>query len=344
LLRAFRLGVIAALSLWACPAAAAGPQEEPQAILLIHSYGHDSPGRFVFDTGFSQALREATDLETELYIESLDGSRFRSLSQMRLTREYLRARYANKKLAVVVTVYDRALAFLLDNDEPLFPGVPVAAVLTGDPVSLPNHVSAIWSGVTYGESVAVALALLPGTRQIALIDGAPKPNSTVYEQALKQVTGAAKGRPVIPLRDMPLDALLFRIRSLPPDTVAIMVRQLLGRRGETVTNAEATAEIVEAAPVPVFVGTDQLIGTGAVGGIVINMDSEASQLAGLAVSVARNPSTRRPLGQRCARAGVRLAGTEALGASTNHACPRAVPSAFGRQPCGSNTSITSSRQ
>jgi len=238
LIRAFRLGVIAALSLWACPAAAAGPQEEPQAILLIHSYGHDSPGRFVFDTGFSQALREATDLETELYIESLDGSRFRSLSQMRLTREYLRARYANKKLAVVVTVYDRALAFLLDNDEPLFPGVPVAAVLTGDPVSLPNHVSAIWSGVTYGESVAVALALLPGTRQIALIDGAPKPNSTVYEQALKQVTAAAKGRPIISLRDLPLDVLLSQVRGLPVDTVAIIVRQLIGRHGEVTTNAK----------------------------------------------------------------------------------------------------------
>ena len=61
------------------------------------------------------------------------------------------------------------------------------------------------------------------------------------------------------------------------------------------TNAEATAEIVQAAPVPVFVGTDQLIGTGAVGGIVINMDSEARQLAELAVSVARNPAIRRPI-------------------------------------------------
>jgi hypothetical protein len=124
LIRVVRLGVIAALCLWACPVGAADPQEEPRAILVIHSYGYDSPGRFVFDAGFSQALREATDLETELYIESLDGSRFRGLSQMRLTREYLRERYASKKLAVVVTVYDRALAFLLDNDEPLFPVFP----------------------------------------------------------------------------------------------------------------------------------------------------------------------------------------------------------------------------
>jgi len=295
LIRVFRLGLVAALSLWACPTVSAGPQEGPHAILLIHSFGYDSPGRFVFDTGFSQALREATGQETELYVETLDGGRFRGLAQMRLTREFLRARYANKKIAVVVAVYDRALAFLLDNDEPLFPGVPVAAVLTGDPVSLPDHVSAIWSGVTYGESVALALALLPGTRQIAIIDAAPKPNSGIYEEALKQVTGAAKGRPIIPLRDLPLDTLLSRVRSLPVDTIAIIVRQLIGRHGEVTTNADATAEIVQAAPIPVFVGTDQLIGTGAVGGIVINMDSEARQLAALALSVARNPSAHRPL-------------------------------------------------
>jgi signal transduction histidine kinase len=295
LIRVVRLGAIAALAVWVCAAGAPHAQEEPHKILLIHSYGYDSPGRFVFDAGFAQALSQVTDLETELFVETIDGGRFRGTSQMRMVREYLRERYANKKISAVVAVYDRALAFLLDNDEPLFPGVPVAAVLTGDPISLPDRISAIWSGVTYGESVALALSLLPGTRQIALIDGAPTPNSAVYDEALKQVTAAAKGRPIVSLRDLPLDVLLTRVRSLPSDTIAIIVRQLLGRHGEVITNAEATAEIVGTAPVPVFVGTDQLIGTGAVGGVVINVDSEARQLAQLAVSVVRNPSTHRPL-------------------------------------------------
>ena len=150
---------------------------------------------------------------------------------MRLTREYLRARYANKKIAVVVAVYDRALAFLLDNDEPLFPGVPVAAVLTGVPIALPEHVSAIWSGVTYGESVALALRLLPGTRQIALIDGAPKPNSAIYDEALKQVTGAARAVHHSSPRPAARHTAVAD-RSLPVDTIAIIVRQLIGRRGE----------------------------------------------------------------------------------------------------------------
>ena len=300
LTRLVPLGAIAAILICAFPAGASSPQKEsrpkePRRILLLHSYGYDSPGRFVFDTAFAEALREATDVDTELYIETIDGSRFRGTSQMRLTREYLRAHYANKKISVVVTVYDRALAFLLDNDEPLFPGVPVAAVLTGNPSHLPKHVSTIWSGVTYGESVALALTLLPGTRQIALIDGSPSPNNAVYEEALKQVTAATKGRPIISLRDLPLDVVLSRVRSLPVDTVAIIVQQLIGRGGEITTNAEATAEIVRSAPFPVFVGTDQLIGSGAVGGIVINLDSEARQLAELTLNVARSPGVQYPL-------------------------------------------------
>ena len=43
--------------------------------------------------------------------------------------------------AVVVAVYDRALGFLLDTDDPLFGGIPVAALLTGRPQTLPERVS-----------------------------------------------------------------------------------------------------------------------------------------------------------------------------------------------------------
>jgi hypothetical protein len=70
-----------------------------------------------------------------------------------------------------VAVYDSALTFLLDDRDPLFPAVPIAATLTRYPQSLPPRVSVLWSGNVIGQSAALALKFHPRTQQIAIIDG-----------------------------------------------------------------------------------------------------------------------------------------------------------------------------
>jgi signal transduction histidine kinase len=270
--------------------------EESKAILLLHSYGYDTPARLPFDAAFARAVREAADVHAELYIETIDPNRFKGDLHAQRTRAYLRERYSDKKIAVIVAAYDRALAFLLDGADPLFPGVPVAALLTGDPHSQPDHVSVIWSGDTIGESAALAVKLHPRTRQIALVDGAlpGAANDAVYSEALKQIEGAAPHLAVISLRNLPLDELLARVQTLPPDTLIFVVRQLIGRRGETTNNQAAVRELAQVARVPIYVGSDQLIGSGVVGGIVVSIESEARHLANLALRIARDGSLQSP--------------------------------------------------
>ena len=72
---------------------------------------------------------------------------------------------------MVAAVYDRALTFLLDTRDPLFPDVPIAALVTGKPVSAPDRVSIIREGDAFGDSAALALTLQPKARQIVIIDG-----------------------------------------------------------------------------------------------------------------------------------------------------------------------------
>src|SRR5688572_32063382 len=92
----------------AAPVAAEGSK----AILLLHSTGHDGPGRFPFDTAFARTLRELPDVKVDLYIETLDLNRFSGEAHARQTREYLRQKYADKSISVVAVVWDEALAFL----------------------------------------------------------------------------------------------------------------------------------------------------------------------------------------------------------------------------------------
>jgi PAS domain S-box-containing protein len=284
------LVVMTAMVTIAAPAAG----QPAKAMLVIHTYGHNTPARFVFDAAFARFVREAADLKVDLYVETLDVNRFADEAQTERTRTYLRARYADKKIAVVVAVYDRALRFLLGGD-PLFPGVPLAALLTGYPQSLPEQVAVTWSGLAFGESAVLALKLKPRSQQIALIDGAPGAGAeAVYEEARTQIARVVPQVPVVSLRNLPLDKLLSRVRGLPSESIIIVVRQVIGPRGEPVATADAVQAIARAAPAPVYVISDQLVGSGAVGGVAVSIEREAENLAGLALRCAREGAVRIP--------------------------------------------------
>ena len=277
----------------AAPLAAA----DAKAILVLHTYGYDSPFRIPFDGAFMRAVREAADLKVDVYIETINTNQLRGDVQAQRTRRYLRERYADTPIAVVAAVYDPALAFLLDARDPLFPAVPAAAVLTSQPQLWPERVSVIWSGATFGDNAALALKLHPRARQIALVDAAQRSTSSdaLYELARTQVVGAAPATPLIELRNLPLDELLARVSALPEETPILVGRLLIGPRGAPIATGDAIRELARVAPGPVYINnSDQYIGLGAIGGIVISAEGEGTGLANLALRVARDASLRVP--------------------------------------------------
>jgi len=168
-----RLTAVLLLTMAIGPMAAPAAADDAKAVLVLHTYGYDAPARVSFDGALVRALREVAGIKAELYIESLDPNRFSGETQRRLTREYLRDRYAGKRVSVLVAVFDEALSFLLDERDPLFPGVPIAAVLTRYPQSIHERVAVVWSGNVFSQSLALALKLHPQARQIAVINAAP---------------------------------------------------------------------------------------------------------------------------------------------------------------------------
>ena len=267
-----------------------------KAVLLLHSLGHDAPGRFPFDTAFARTVREAAHGSVDLYVETLDPNRFGGELQSR-TREYLRAKYASKNIAVAAVIYDEALAFLLDERDPLFPAVPIAAVLLQRPRSLPDRVAVIHVGNMVGESLSLALKLKPEARQIAIIDGAPPGGGgrdALYAETQEQIEAMRLPLPVVFLRNLQLDDLLARVQGLPPDGIIFFARHYIGRRGEPIDSIEAVKDVTRVARAPVFVSTDTMIGPGGSGGVVIPLESLATDLAKLALRISTPGSLPLP--------------------------------------------------
>jgi signal transduction histidine kinase len=88
--------------------------------------------------------------------------------------------------------------------------------------------------------------------------------------------------------------LIARVQALPPETIILFIRQFIGRHGESIANDDGLKEVLRAARVPIYVGAGALIGSGAVGGVVLDIEKEARQLATLALNIAAHGPPQKP--------------------------------------------------
>ena len=273
--------------------------DDSKAILLLHSVDHDGPDRFPFDTAFARTLRQRADVKVDLYIETLDFNRFGGEPPCAADARVVPARSTTgKKIAVVAVVWDEALAFLLDARNPLFPGVPVAALLLGRPPPQPERVAVIHVGNVVGQTIALALRLNPKTRQIAVIDGAQPGadgGNALNNEVQGQVDSLRLHVPVVSLHNLPLDELLPRVqRDAAGQDYLSRPTKCIGPHGEPIDHLNAVSAVARVAPGPLYVSTDDMIGAGALGGVVIPADGIATELAKLALRISKGGALPLP--------------------------------------------------
>ena len=86
---------------------------EPRRVVLLYDERTDLPGLAILDASLVQSLTAGPAGAVEVYREAMDLSRFGSATYLPLLRDYLRAKYAAKKIDVVVAAMGPSLDFLL---------------------------------------------------------------------------------------------------------------------------------------------------------------------------------------------------------------------------------------
>jgi hypothetical protein len=99
--------VLLSISGW-LPASAA-----TRHVVLLFDERVELPGLSLMDAEIVRTLRSNTTEPNEVYREAMDLSRFDSNSHKTLLRDFLRAKYAGKKIDVAVAVMAPAFDFLL---------------------------------------------------------------------------------------------------------------------------------------------------------------------------------------------------------------------------------------
>jgi hypothetical protein len=146
-----------------------------RSVVLLFDERLDLPGLAAIDADLVRTLTSNSTDKIQVYREQMDLSRFGADTYQMLLRNFLRAKYADKKIDVAVAIIGPALDFLLRYRDEIFPGTPVVFCGIdrkefGDR-SLPPDVRGVLLKREFVPTLELALRLHPHTKHVAVVAG-----------------------------------------------------------------------------------------------------------------------------------------------------------------------------
>src|ERR1041385_7185563 len=282
--RPVRFLLLALLLLFPAVSASAQPAQNPKRVVVLYWDNKDFPGNILFDGSFKGQL-DFVARDAEYYPEYMETTRFPGADQS-FFHDYLKQKYANRKIDVVVATADIPLKFLIQYRSDLFANVPIVFVTNNPPsaeqIVAGAGVTGIIHQTTYRETIELALKLHPDTNELFVIAGSPERDQGRESVARAELAPFESRIKITYLADLSLPALTAKLASLPPHSLVLYVwQQATDERGKVLETYEVIARIAPTSTAPIYGMGSGNLGQGIVGGYLQGPDSNGTKAAEL---------------------------------------------------------------
>jgi PAS domain S-box-containing protein len=263
---------------------------EPKRVLVLYWYDKDFHFNAKFDQGFQAALQSAPTGSVEYYAEYLESNRFPGESQSQLFRDYLRHKYADRSIDVIVASGYVTLEFLIKYRDGLFPQTPIVFLLTARPTTEQLASVPALTGITtldaYKKNLDLVLRLHPETEQVFVIGGTLERDKKLEAMAREQLQSYESRVRINYLTDLPPDELIAKTKRLPERSIVLYVwQQAQDEQGKVLEFVDILTLVRQSSPVPIYGMASWHVGSGIVGGYVNTPEGSASRAAEIALRI-----------------------------------------------------------
>ena len=245
------------------------------------------PATQAWDSGLRAALAAPPGGALDIRAEFLSGADGRGESSDLL--EYLRRKYEGEHVALVVPVTGLSYAFLARHRREIFGQAP-AVFCCVDRAALARwgrleESTGTILDVEIDGSLRLARRLQPGLRRLVVIVGggeAVRPWSDALQQA---AAGIALAPEVEVWVGRPVAEMMAELRRAAPDTAVLFCEYSADQRGAGYVPAEVCARLCGVSAVPVYGMFKAMLGTGIVGGSLVDLQQQGRAAGELAARV-----------------------------------------------------------
>jgi signal transduction histidine kinase len=259
-------------------------------VLVLYWDNKEFPGNVSFDQGFLSGLLSDPHVNVEYYPEYLDSNRFPGEQHSLLFHDYLRQKYADRPMDVVVALADPSLNFLLKYRADLFSNCPIVFVAVTRPsseqITEGVGVTGLLQVSTHRPTLDLALKLHPDTKQVFVVSGTPEHDKRFETVARQELTGFEDRIKITYLTDVPVGELVERTKSLPPSSLILYLWQRSSIHDEEVLETYDVLRLIAAtSSAPIYGMGSRNVGAGLVGGYVQGSESNGAKAAEVVRSI-----------------------------------------------------------
>lgn len=260
-----------------CPAQSATniPPFKLKRVLMVFSEARDLPGNVIMEGAVRTEMETHSTNQVEFYTESLDAGRFPYARHYQEFEDYLRIKYAGQKPDLLIEVMARDFRLASELPASVFSNVPTIFVAVTElpaPPTLQSHpVTGLIQHLDIGGTVKFILQLQPETRRIVVIGGTSKTDQLALDQ-IRTTAESVDGVKFEFWNNRPILEATAEAASLPADTVILLSTVQRDITGQFFNTPQIAQMLAPAASVPVYVLGSGQIGTGALGGSVVDVE------------------------------------------------------------------------
>ena len=280
------------LMVFSIPCAATDvPAAEPQkAVLALYGSRPDLPSNLIVDEIIRSTLERELGARLDFYAEFLDTGRWPEAETQVAVHDFLRRRFAERKLSVIIAVARPAIDFMRTYGDELFPGVPIVAY--GDSDALRDWeprrpITGTLAEVDLSRTAELILRLQPATREILVISGDSDSDRRRQAEVRHQLDRLEKRVKLTYMNAGSVQDFMRTVAKVPDGTVILFLSMYQDSAGNKLLSHEVLARIAKAARVPVYNQTATNVGLGIVGGVVFDPEILGRETAQLTLRVLR---------------------------------------------------------
>jgi len=250
----------------------AGAELRPRSILVLDQSEARGPFYYQLFSGLREVVTKDAKPHTTLYAENLDLSRFKGAAYEQSLQRFLKEKYQDRPIGVVVTVGAATLELALRWRDELWPETPVVFALVDEMdfarLKPPPDVTGTIVKLGLADSIAVARALVPKLKTIAVV-GDQWDRQVIFRNWKDELPTAAAGLNVVEIIGQTMREIRSRVAELPEDSVILYSGVYSDGEGTFYPPSFALGLIAEKASRPIVVAAETFLSPGGIGGYVL---------------------------------------------------------------------------
>ena len=260
-------------------------------ILILHSFynGHVWNDSIVkgIEAGFEKS--DEMGLKLKLFNEYMDAERFDHPDQLERLSEFLKAKYRDTPMDLIIATDDSAFRILLDQRRDLFPKTPVVFCgvnyfeefeMFGN-----DRFTGVVERIDIVETVNTALALHPETESIVVVVDQSDTSIATIKTFVKHFQEMKDPSIFRFIPAMTMARLEEELGGLPPRSLVLYVNFTTDVDGQSFTTQESLRHLSRASNSPIYSFWDNTLGFGVMGGMMASGSAQGRKAADMALQI-----------------------------------------------------------